>query len=106
MAFRRSLNSQDWWRDLVRQNRVLLDELPRRATANEQTFRDYLTSGTARGIPLSPSVFELSPRALNDLWTFVHDKAHFDFDASLFDDFDAAFRRLRSSSWGDSRPAK
>ena len=77
---------------MVQENGVLLTELPHEATANEAAFRDYVTKGLHRGRPMVPSVFDLSTQALDDLWTFINTKAEFDMDASLFDDFNEAFR--------------
>jgi hypothetical protein len=72
----------------------LLKELPREALANEKIFRDYVTRGMHRGVKLAPSVFELSRKALDDLWIFVNHNAQFDMDIILFDDFNEAFRRM------------
>jgi hypothetical protein len=98
MTFRRRTNSHDRWLSIVRENAALLSELPHLATATEAAFRDYVTRGVSRDIPLTPSVFELSTTALDDLWTFINQKAHFDLDATLFDDFNEAFRRQHPST--------
>jgi hypothetical protein len=42
---------------------------------NEQAFRGYATNGLYRGAKLSPTVFELSPQALKDMWTFINHRA-------------------------------
>jgi hypothetical protein len=92
MSFRRKPNAHDWWLTVVRENTALLTELPPEATANEAAFRDYVTKGVHRDMPLAPSVFDLSTQALDDLWAFINRKAQFDMDATLFDDFNEAFR--------------
>jgi hypothetical protein len=38
-------------------------------------------------------VFDLSPGALDDLWNFINKRAQFDMDATLFGDFNEAFKR-------------
>ena len=98
MSYRRAINAHDWCRAAVRENEALLRELPTGALANESAFRDYVTRGVHRDVRLAPSVFELSPRALNDLKTFMRDKAQFDMDTMLFDHFNEAFRLLRAKT--------
>jgi hypothetical protein len=93
MRFRRETSSHDVWRQVVRQYAALLKELPPQALVNEQAFRGYVTNGVYRGTKLSPTVFELSPGALDDLWNFINNRAQFDMDATLFDDFNEAFKR-------------
>ena len=92
MSFR-SASRHDIWNGLVQNNRTLLSELPREALANKEAFRDYVTSGTHRRVVLKPSVFELSSEAITNLWTFINQKTQFDMDATLFDNFNEAFRR-------------
>ena len=92
MSFRRSRNSHDLWRALVHENADLLAQLPPKALESEQIFRDYVTRGVHDGLPLTPSVFELSPAAVENLWRFINHKAQFDMDATLFDDFNEAYR--------------
>lgn len=77
---------------MVHENAILLSELPTAALANEAAFRDYLTGGVHRDQPFTPSVFDLSARAIDDLSSFL-ENAHFDMDVLLFDDFNKAFRR-------------
>ena len=96
MSFRRRSNAHDRWAALVRESSDLHSEVPRAALARESAFRDYVTSGVHRGTKFAPSVFELSPDALTKLWTFINHRARFDMDASLFDDFNEAFRRSRA----------
>jgi hypothetical protein len=79
----------------VRENEALLRALPPGALVNEQAFRGYATNGLYRGAKLSPTVFELSPQALKDMWTFINHRAQFDMDATLFDDFHAAIASLQ-----------
>ena len=88
MGFRRKANHHDHWSALIQQHRALLTDLPEAAWVSEAAFRDYLTSGAQ----LAPSVFELSPAALDGLWTFIH-HAQFDLDATRFDHFNLAFSR-------------
>jgi hypothetical protein len=45
------------------------------------------------GKAFAPTVFQLVPEALDDLWTFIQHKVLFDMDAILFEDFNEAFRR-------------
>ena len=78
---------------MVHENTHLLSELPREALANEEMFRDYVTTGTHQGVRLMPSVFGLSDKSLSDLWVFIQSKRQFDLDAILFDSFNEAFRR-------------
>ena len=93
MSFRKTFNRHDGWRVVVRENCDLLREVPTAALANEYAFRDYVTRGTHRDAILTPSVFELSRKAIDDLWTFINCKAQFDMDAILFDHFNEAYRR-------------
>ena len=72
----------------------MLDELPHGARETEVAFRDYVTSGTHRGVRFSPSVGELSVEAFEALSRFINHEAQFDMDATLFDSFNE--RRLRS----------
>jgi hypothetical protein len=94
VSFRRTLNRHDLWRELLAEHVGLLDALPRGARETEAAFRDYVTSGTHRGVAFSPSVDELSVEAFEALSRFINHEAQFDMDASLFDSFNA--RRLRS----------
>ncbi len=96
MSFRRTNNRYDNWKTLVAENADLLASLPNAAIANESSLRSYVTNGTLHGIGIHPAVHELSPEAVDALWTFVHHKAEFDMDASLFDDLNAVFRRGRT----------
>jgi hypothetical protein len=99
MSFRRISNSNDRWLSVVRDSTSLLSGLPSVAVASEAEFRDYMTRGMVDGRPVVPSVFDLSPQALDDLWTFVNHKAQFDMDATLFDNFNKAFQlRHRSNT--------
>lgn len=100
MSFRRKSNGHDLWSALVRENAALLVDVPRGALIRESAFRDYVTRGSHRGVELSPSVFELSAESLAKLWTFINHRAQFDMDASLFDDFNEAFRRSRRDREG------
>lgn len=93
MSFRKSFNHHDGWLSLVRENEELLSSLPKDALASEKAFRDYVTIGSHRGIEFKPSVHELSAAALNNLFHFINHKTHFDMEASLFDAFNAAFRK-------------
>jgi len=94
MAFRRKENAHDLWRATVRQSSDLLSELPAEALSSEEAFRGYVTNGFYRERRLTPPVSALSPKALEDLWTFINVKAQFDMDATLFDDFKAAYARM------------
>jgi hypothetical protein len=93
VGFRKKSSRHEWWSALVQENAELLVDVPRGALIREIAFRDYLTRGVHRGVRLSPSVFELSARALGQLWTFIQHRAQLDMDAALFDDFNEAFRR-------------
>jgi hypothetical protein len=93
MTFRRQENAQDIWRATVRENSALLSEVPAEALSSEEAFRGYVTNGVYGASRLSPPVSALSPKALEDLWTFINVKAQFDMDATLFDNFNAAFAR-------------
>jgi hypothetical protein len=92
MSFRRKHNRADMWTEIVAENKQLLSELPPAALRSEQAFRDYVTSGVHAAVAFSPSVESLSPRALEDLWTFINHKAQFDMDAVLFESFNSAFQ--------------
>ena len=102
MSFRRASNAHDRWHNLVQANASLLGALPPDAVTSEAAFRDYATSGVHRGVVLAPAVSELPIEALCDLGTFIHHRAHFDMDVTLFDSFTRAFQRLHAPS---SRPA-
>jgi len=94
MTFRRQGNRHDWWVQVVNDNVPLLAQVPASAVATEGAFRDYVTRGTHNGVAFDPAVFALSPNALDDLWVFINHKAQFDMDASRFDDFNTAFRKV------------
>jgi hypothetical protein len=96
MSFRRSLNNHDIWQALVREHVDLLAQLPPKALESEQSFRDYVTKGVHDDLLLVPSVFQLSSVALESLWRFINEKAHFDMDAILFDNFNEAYRKLQA----------
>jgi hypothetical protein len=98
MSFRRKTNSHEWWREVVRENAALLRDVPATAVSNKPAFCDYVTRSEHKGLKLSPSVFELSSQALDDLWTFINYKAQFDMDAICFDHFNEAFRARHSQS--------
>ncbi len=98
MSFRRKINRHDWWLKIIRENATLLDELPKVAILDEAVFRDYLTHSQKKSMGLTPSVFELSQKALVDLDTFITHKAQFDMDVLLFDDFNAAIRAHRQTN--------
>ena len=100
MGFRKSWNRHENWLRLLREQADLLLDVPRAAVASESAFRDYVTRGAHRGARFSPSVFDLSPEALKKLATFV-DRAQFDMDAMLFDDFNEALRRSRRPEQGE-----
>lgn len=93
MGFRRESNRHDWWAKLVAENSELLADLPRGALIREIAFRDYVTTGVHRDVRFAPSVFDLATPSLDRLWDFIQRRAQFDMDASLFDDFNEAFRR-------------
>lgn len=103
MSFHRISNSHDLWLSVVRDGSSLLFGLPSAAVASEAAFRDYMTGGMVDGRPVVPSVFDLSPQALDGLWMFVNHKAQFDMDATLFDNFNKAFQ-LRHRSNIDNTP--
>ena len=92
MSFRRTSNKHDWCTHLVHASADLLEDLPRDALASEAAFRDYVTHGVHRDVPFCPSVTELSPESLDKLWSFIHHRAQFDMDASLFESFNGAYR--------------
>jgi hypothetical protein len=103
MSFRRKSNSHDLWLSVVRESASLLSGLPPEAIASEARFRDYVTRGMIDGRSVAPSVFDLSPQSLDDLFTFMHHKRQFDMDVTLFDNFNEAFR-LRHRSNTDNAP--
>ena len=92
MSFRRTFNQQEGWCTLVQENQALLGELPVGALVNKNAFRDYVTRGVHREVILTPSVFEISPKARADLFDFIHGKAYFDMESASFDHFNAAFQ--------------
>jgi hypothetical protein len=98
MSFRRKSNSHDIWLSVVQESASLLSTLPSRVIASEAAFRDYMTRSTLEGRSVSPSVFDLSPRALDDLFSFMNRRAQFDMDIALFDDFNEAFRSSNGSN--------
>jgi hypothetical protein len=79
----------------VQEQFALVSELPAEALARETVFRDNVTSGMHQEKVLTPSVFELSRTALNDLYAFMG-KAEFDMDVTLFEHFNQAFRQRRT----------
>jgi hypothetical protein len=96
VSFRRMNNRHDNWKTLVAENADLLVSLPEVALADESSFRSYVTHGILHGIKIHPTVPELSPEAVDALWTFVNHKAAFDMDASLFDDLNTTVQNRRT----------
>ena len=98
MSFRRTSNAHDCWLAVVRENSNLLREIPTSVLATERAFREYVTEGAIRGSVVSPSIPELSDQAIESLGAFIHHKAQFDMDATLFHGFNAEYRRRHLQS--------
>jgi hypothetical protein len=92
MSYLKSTSRHDRWLSVVAASEDLLATIPRGALVNEAAFRDYLTRGAHCGTVHRPTAFELDADALERLWLFIHDRAQFDMDATLFDHFNEALR--------------
>jgi hypothetical protein len=92
VSYRRRASKHDLWTSVVEASDDLLAEVPAGALSSEAAFRDYLTRGVHRGVAYRPTVFELDAAALDKLWCFINERAQLDMDATLFDDFNEAFR--------------
>jgi hypothetical protein len=97
MSFRKTSNRHDCWLAIVRENPVLLEEIPVCALESELAFRDYVTTGAHRGVTIAPGVAELSTPAIHHLWRFINHKTYIDMDAGSFDAFNKEYRNRCSS---------